>query len=178
MAKRFIRGVVMANGAALGLGAGIALGGATGEGEKLLGATALLGGMGFDKGLKYAKEMKTSMHKKETAREFNNVKDSNGMTEEEVRKMGEQMMTGNYEPTTEEEKKYKKSIDELVDNYKLNGEDEEDAIKKAKKDLKKIEEGKISEGFSPKVFFGNIKNKFSKSSTEDDQNNTNNTNQS
>lgn len=180
MANRVIRGVAMANKAALGFGLGIALGGATGEANTLLGATALLGGMGIASGSKDAKKMKTEMYKKETAREFNNVKDSNGMTDEEVRKMGEQMMTGEYEPTTKAEKEYKKSIDELVDNYKLNGEDEEDAIKKAKKDLKKMEEGEISEGYSPKEYFGHIKNKLKKRFTEeveDDQNNTNNTNQ-
>lgn len=171
--KGVARGIVRANATALGLGLGIALGGATGEGNTLLGATALLGGIGTTLGSKGAKKMKASMYKKETAKEFNNVKNANGMTDEQVKKMGEDMMTGNYTPTTDEEKEYKKSIDELLNNYKLNGEDEEDAIKKAKKDLKKIENGEISEAYSPKEYYGHIKDKIKNKFFEEVPDNTN-----
>ena len=141
---------IRANATALGLGIGLAAGGATGDLKTALTTsmqmTDAIGGYGK----KIAGNTQTSHYKKEVARAFENYrayKESLGehLTEEQIGREGMELLFGEREAKTEEERAYRDALLNMQNNYLKNGKDEKDSIKEVQKVIEGVESGEITE---------------------------------
>ena len=159
--------IIRGNAAVLGLGIGLAAGGATGDLKTAITTSMQMSEAIGGRGRKIAGETQTSHYKKEVARAFENYrayKESLGeqVTEEQIGREGMELLFGEREARTEEERAYRDALINMQNNYMKNGSDEKESLKEVQRVIEGVETGEITEQWVAQRYFASGKNSIKK----------------
>lgn len=146
-----------ANFAVLGGGIGMAVGGATGDESNLANSTIAGAGFGASIGNSHKNKLKAGDTKRDTARAFNDYKAKTGMTDEQVKKRGNNLLSGKIDPQNKDDEEYLKQLKKSQAMFKGQGLDKEKSLGAVGDLLQDIQDGVVSETSVPEKFMGNLK---------------------